>query len=288
MDFKVSVIIPVYNAAQYVEAAVESAIHLQEVGEVILVEDGSPDNALDICQELTMKYSNVFLFQHADGKNKGAGASRNLGIKHASFDYIAFLDADDWYLPNRFKKDKEIFNTNLNAAGVYGATGFYYENNSILDLNNYTTLKERVAPEQLIHRLIDGNAGHFTTNAITLKRDLLNRVGFFDEELRLHQDTHLWFRCAVQGKLYSGDIEEAIAVRRVHKANRISTENIASRRLFYQKLLIAMLQIEKVDKKVFRFAYINLVLRRNRSLIKRLLEAVILIIKYPQLLIRLF
>src|SRR5690554_4082261 len=101
-DPQVSVIIPVYNAANFVTQAVESAVVLGEVGEVIVVEDGSPDNALDICRELADKYSKVKLFQHPNGENRGPGASRNLGIMNASFDFISFLDADDWYLPNRF------------------------------------------------------------------------------------------------------------------------------------------------------------------------------------------
>src|SRR6478735_3013546 len=93
--FKVSVIVPVYNAAPYVEEAVRSAVSLPEVGEVILVEDGSADNGLEVCKILVQHYANVKLFQHEDGKNRGAGESRNLALKHSRFPYIAFLDADD-------------------------------------------------------------------------------------------------------------------------------------------------------------------------------------------------
>lgn len=287
-EFKVSVIIPVYNAAKYVQQAVESAIHLEEVGEVILIEDGSPDNAPEVCKSLVRKYPDILLLRHKNGVNKGPGASRNLGIIHASFDYIAFLDADDWYLPNRFHKDKEIFSFHPNANGVYGATGFYYENRSTLDLHKLTTLKIKVSPEELIYNLIEGNAGHFTTNAITLKKVILDKVGFFDEELRLHQDSHLWFRCAIQGKLYAGEIEEAIAVRRVHDNNRISTESIASRRLFYQKLMVSVLQANTADKRVIRFAYINYVKRNDNSLIRRCWDAIYTIVRMPGLLLKIF
>ena len=71
MEFKVSVIIPVYNAAQYLEQAVESAVHLEEVGEILLIEDGSPDNALEICKNLVRKYCNVVLLRHVGGVNRG-------------------------------------------------------------------------------------------------------------------------------------------------------------------------------------------------------------------------
>ncbi|PIY03241.1 MAG: glycosyltransferase family 2 protein, partial [Bacteroidetes bacterium CG_4_10_14_3_um_filter_31_20] len=72
-----------------------------ETSEVILIEDGSPDNGLDVCTSLAKKYSKVRLYRHENGENKGASASRNLGIRKANYPYVAFLDADDFYLPNR-------------------------------------------------------------------------------------------------------------------------------------------------------------------------------------------
>src|SRR5690554_3354498 len=113
----ISVIIPVYNAELFLRKAVESALQFKEVKEVLLIEDGSPDNALSICKELTIEDNRVKLLQHPNNENRGAGASRNLGLKNASQDYIAFLDADDFFLPNRFEKDKEIFSRYEDADG---------------------------------------------------------------------------------------------------------------------------------------------------------------------------
>ena len=96
---EISVIIPVYNAAAYVRQAVESALAQPEVREVLLVEDGSPDNALEVCQQLAAEHQRVILLHHPNGENRGAGASRNLGMRNAHFPIIAFLDADDYYLP---------------------------------------------------------------------------------------------------------------------------------------------------------------------------------------------
>jgi len=251
IGFKVSVIVPVYNAENYVEQAVESAIHLEEVGEVILIEDGSPDNALEVCKKLEGKYQNVVLLQHEDQNNKGAGASRNLGIRHASFDYIAFLDADDWFLPNRFQKEKRVFSLNPDADGVYGATGYFFQKTSKLDLSQLTRLRRKVPPDELIFSLLDGKGGRFTTNAITYKTSFLKRLDGFDEDLRLHQDTHLWLRSAVLGKLYHGEIESAIAVRRVHKENRISLQDATSHRLFNEKVFKSFYKIKEVDRNVF-------------------------------------
>ena len=125
-SFKISVIIPVYNAESYLRKAVQSAVNLVEVGEIILIEDQSPDNALALAKKLEQEFEKVKLFQHPDKKNHGAGASRNLGIQKASCEYIAFLDADDYYLPNRFVKDKLVFETHDNCDGVYSAVGTHF------------------------------------------------------------------------------------------------------------------------------------------------------------------
>ena len=104
----ISVVIPVFNAEKYLRNAVNSALRQEEVSEVVLVEDCSPDNCLAICQELAETSPKVRLLQHPDRQNHGAAESRNLGIRSARGDFIAFLDADDYYLDDRFKVAVEI------------------------------------------------------------------------------------------------------------------------------------------------------------------------------------
>ena len=78
----VSVITPVFRAAEYVEEAVRSALDQPETLDVILVEDGSGDSSLDVCRRLS-KEPRVHLLRHADGANRGPSASRNLAIAPA-------------------------------------------------------------------------------------------------------------------------------------------------------------------------------------------------------------
>ena len=118
----ISVIIPVYNASAFLKKAVESAIQFEEVKEIILVEDGSTDHSLEVCEILENEFGAVKLFQHPDKGNHGAGATRNLGLEKATEDFIAFLDADDYYLPNRFDAEKELFKDS-NIEGVFNAIG---------------------------------------------------------------------------------------------------------------------------------------------------------------------
>ena len=227
--FQVSVITPVYNAARWVRRAVESAVALPQVGEVILVEDGSLDDALEVCRQLAAAYPTVRVVQHPDGGNHGAGASRNLGIENAQFPFVAFLDADDWYLPHRFREDARILMDDPSIDGVYNALGNHYESEDLhkqwltLGRSEFLTVTAPVPPEELIFVLLWAHpsvTGEFHTNTVTVRRDFFERTGVFDLQLRLQQDTHLWKRMAAAGRLAGGNLTEPVAIRGVHTHNR--------------------------------------------------------------------
>lgn len=230
-DFLVTVVIPVYNAAKYVTQAVESALAQPETGEILLVEDRSPDNALEICQQLVINYNKVKLLRHPNGENRGAGASRNLGIQNAKCKFIAFLDADDFYLSGRFSKAKIIFETNPDCEGVYEAVGHDVVNDAALDrwnksnrkpVDQLITVTKIVAPEQLGELLISGIYGTIHLNGFVIAKDVINKSGFMAENLRLHQDTEFIIRCALSTKLFAGELESAVAIVRIHEQNRFS------------------------------------------------------------------
>lgn len=227
-DFKVSVVIPFYNAREYVTQAVESALVLPETSEVILIDDNSPDGGLILCQDLARKYKQVRVLSHADGQNHGAAASRNVGILSAHFPYIAFLDADDYFLPDRFSKTVEVFSEHLDAEGVYEAIGAVFHHTeaeeiwSRLPMKVLTTVSRVVPPSELFEKMLFGNLGSFSFDGFTGKRDLFSRVGLFNEKLKYFEDTELMYKLAAKGILYPGSIVAPIAIRRVHNANRIT------------------------------------------------------------------
>lgn len=234
--FDVSVIIPVYNAEDYLRKAVLSAVHLKEVGEIILVEDASPDNALVLALELEKEFQKVKVYQHPDKGNHGAGASRNLGIQIAVCNYIAFLDADDYYLPNRFKQDAVVFAKYPDAEGVYSCVGTHFYDETAKQqffdkgFGYQETLKLSMAPDpdELFQALFHRHPkikGEFCTNGITLKKSVFDKVGTFNTSLRLRQDIHLWRRLAGFCRLYAGQIESPVAMRGIHAQNRMTQLN---------------------------------------------------------------
>jgi len=228
---KISVIVPVYNAEKFISQAVESALQFEEVFEVILIEDKSPDNALHVCQDLVQKHDRVKLFQHPDKGNHGAGATRNLGLEKATGDFIAFLDADDYYLPNRFDAEKELFK-DPKVEGVYGALGVHYYSEKAKEQyyrvfgDRLTTVHKRHDPKEVFPGQINmrGSFGLFSIDTLTVRRNVLVQKlnPFFKTHLRLHQDTEFLFRLSYYLDLYPGILDKAVAMRGVHEDNRIT------------------------------------------------------------------
>jgi hypothetical protein len=277
----VSVITPVYNAETTVSRAVLSAVNLVEVGEILLIDDAGPDNAAKVCRELAAEYPKVRLLAHPDGGNHGAGASRNLGIAEAQFPYIAFLDADDYYLPNRFTKDREVLSADDTIDGVYGGTGIDYEDEAARErfhaagysYQEFTTLSAPVSSEDLFAVMFYQHpfvSGEFTTDAITVRKSLLDKVGAFHTGLRLQQDTHLWRRLAAAGSLVSGIIEQPIAIRGVHARNRM-TDQIEQEKflaLWWESLIRELQQIglSRERWRMVRKTYAGFLAKRGKPL----------------------
>ena len=110
MDIKISVIIPVFNMSKWIGKAIDTVEKqmLKEL-EIICVDDGSTDNTLEILNAYKQDYNNLIVI-HQD--NRGAGSARNLGMDHATGEYLFFLDADDYFfsedaLEYLYKKAKE-------------------------------------------------------------------------------------------------------------------------------------------------------------------------------------
>ena len=230
----ISVIIPVYNAIAFLEKAIESASQFEEVKEILLMEDKSTDNSLILCEKIAAVNPKIKLYQHPDFGNHGAGASRNLGLSKATQEFVAFLDADDYYLPNRFSAEHEIFE-NEKIEGVFGALGteFLTEKGKeefekkFKTTNNLTTVNYAAEGKEIFNGLLGLTKTTFGTffhlNTLTIRRDSLNQKNLsFNENLRVHQDQDFIVKLAFLCHLKSGIIDEAIAIRGVHDNNRIT------------------------------------------------------------------
>jgi glycosyltransferase involved in cell wall biosynthesis len=236
-SFNVSVVIPVYNAEKYVKRAVESVLIQPEVTEVILVNDGSSDNSVAICQKLQEVDQRIIIVHHLAFKNKGVSASRNLGIKTAKNNFIAFLDSDDYYLPKRFLKTKICFEEDDNIDGVYELIGVHSDSHKIneyakIDLIESCKLFENMQPI--------GSKVWFSNNGITLKKVVFKKCGYFDEKLKTSEDTLQWFKMASVCKLVPGEINDFVAL-----SEKLTNGLSSNRRLVEKDFIIMLLKLFK-------------------------------------------
>ena len=269
----ISVIIPVYNAEKYIAKALDSCLQFSEVKEIIVVDDGYPDQAKSIVKKYAESHSEIKLFEHPNHENLGAGASRNLGLEKASQEFIAFLDADDYFLPNRFDFERKLFQ-NPEVDGVYGATGVHFYNEigkenfihkfNIQNLDEakkyLTTVQKEINPKLLFQHLwgIDQPfIGYFTLDSLTVRKSVIDESMLrFNEKLKLHQDTEFMGKLAYVSNLYAGNIKEAVVVRGVHDENRfVSKED--GRKVYQKRFLLYQeagkwLRTQNADEKILR------------------------------------
>ena len=174
MSPRISVIIPAYNVAPYIEKCVQSVLN-QTISdlEVIIVDDGATDNTPEICDRLAQTDKRIQVIHQ---ENKGLSGARNTGIDRATGDWIALLDSDDWIEP-------EMYETLLNIAEEYEADiASCKTRNCILgenppevaDSNNITILDSK----QMIRGLLDQKIVRFEVWNKLWKRELIGDVRF--------------------------------------------------------------------------------------------------------------
>ncbi len=187
----VSVIIPVYDATAYIANALQS-VFAQTFSdfEVLLVNDGSPDNER-LERELQPYLSRIRYFKQV---NRGPSAARNLAIRESQGRFIAFLDADDFWLPQHLARQMERLSRNQKIGLVY-ANGFHLRDNNLVG-----TAFERVPQSGVadVDSLLSERCT-INTSSVVASRSALFQAGLFEESMRHCEDFDLWLRVARLG-----------------------------------------------------------------------------------------
>ena len=197
----VSVIIPTYNRARYLTGGVGSVV-AQDYGdrEIIVVDDGSTDGTPAVAAGLGSAV------RYVRQENRGPAAARNCGIRASRGRYIAFLDSDDLFLPGKLSAQVRAFEERPEAGLVY--TGC-----RLIDEDGHP-LQERYGAYLfgwVYHDLVFGEC--LPTPSVMVRRDVLDRVGGFEENMRWAEDLDLWRRVARHYPIVALK-DEFVAVRR--------------------------------------------------------------------------
>ena len=215
---KISVIIPVYGAEKYVAATVRSLLdQTYENFEALIIDDGSPDRSLEICQQFTDPRIKIIR-----QKNRGLAGARNTGIRHAQGDYIAFLDADDLWLPEKLAKHIEHLENSPDVGVSFSPSELIDESGSSLGTYLMPQLKEITVPDLFRHNPV-GNG-----SAAVVRREVFEEIKFQDElygtvedfyfydRLRRNEDIEFWLRVAIQTDWKIEGISEYLTLYRVN------------------------------------------------------------------------
>jgi len=215
---KVSVIIPVYGVERYIAETVKSVLaQTYENLELLIVDDGSPDRSIEICQQFSDPRIKILR-----QPNRGLAGARNTGIRQAEGEYVAFLDGDDLWQPDKLAKHVQHLEASPEVGVSFSRSAFIDETGQPLGTYQMPQLTD-ITPDYLLRCNPIGNG-----SAAVLRRAVLEAIRFsanlngtvedcyFDEQFRRSEDIECWLRIALQTGWRLEGIPEALTLYRVN------------------------------------------------------------------------
>lgn len=196
---RISVIIPVYNADRFIAEAIESVLVQQPAPvDIICVDDGSTDGSAAVVQSFGAAV------RYVRQENRGPAAARNAAFPYVTGDFVAFLDADDVYPPEKFARQLAYFDADPTLDIVFGKAEYVFMDGS--------------QPER--YHFPDGNqtVWNILLGAGLIRSAVFGRIGLFDETLRMGEDLD-WYNRAKEQGLRIRTVDERLLYYRQHKTN---------------------------------------------------------------------
>ncbi len=227
----VSIIIPAFNAEKYIKTAINSALRqtYQNI-EIIVIDDGS----IDKTAEIVKSYKDPRII-YGYQKDRGQSAARNAGIKIAKGEYIALLDSDDLFLPEKIEKQVDFLETHLDCGVCY--------------CKIYNFFDDR--PDKLFYNPVPNYSGfifdkllkHSVVNPLTavLRKEILEKYGGFNDDWRRCDEQYLWLKLAFN-KVKFCYLDEVLAYYRINK-NSLSNQAVYLKET-YEKFLELLNMVE--------------------------------------------
>lgn len=224
---KVSIVIPVYNGARYMGEAINSALAQTYPNiEVIVVNDGSKDNGAT--SKIAKSYGNKI--RYFEKPNGGVATALNLGIKKMTGDYFCWLSHDDVFYPYKVQAQIDFLKENkINRPVVL------YSDSDVIDENSKIIGSQKVKhiePGQVRGALLSSSQVHGCS--VLIPKECFDKLGLFNESLKIVQDYEMWFRLAgqyqfihqpevlIQGRVHSKQVTVTRSSECVEEGDRLN------------------------------------------------------------------
>jgi glycosyltransferase involved in cell wall biosynthesis len=195
---QVSVITIFFNTEAFLAEAIDSVLmQTCRDWELLLVDDGSTDQSTEIAKAYRDRYpEQIRYFEHANHRNLGKSTSRNLGLEKARGRYVAFLDADDVFLPQKLERQVAFLEGNLDATMVYGRTQYWYSwtgkpKDQKRDFVSHLGIQAQrlFPPPLLVSRFLQDGGMVPCLCGLLVRREVISELGGFEESIQhLYED----------------------------------------------------------------------------------------------------
>jgi glycosyltransferase involved in cell wall biosynthesis len=202
----VSVIIPVFNRSDILSRAIKSVLQQSYKHiEILVVDDHSTENLSELCK--------TFPVQYLKSQGKGVSAARNTGIKVSRGDYIAFLDSDDEWQPQKVQLQFEFLINYPTLSIVHSNEVWRYNDKTVTQLAKHKKYGGRIF-DKCLNLCIIG------ASCTMARRDLFDRHGYFDENFPTCEDYDLWLRISAKENI--GFLEDALTIKHAGHSDQLS------------------------------------------------------------------
>ena len=218
---RISAIITAFNSADFLRDSIESVLNQSRpVDEILVVDDGSTDETPSIVAAYASAGVN-----YVRQENQGPGAARNLGLRSTHGDIVAFLDADDIWMETKTEIQYNYL-SNHPDIGVVSGQKMWWRTGEGGDrwIQRYGNIPDARVPQEILINNIIGNP-----SMALIRRSLLDKVGYYNPNLRWGQDWELWIR--ISAFTTFGFVDEPVILYRIHEHNHTHTSENPMKRL---------------------------------------------------------
>uniref|UniRef100_UPI004057086A glycosyltransferase n=1 Tax=Agathobacter sp. TaxID=2021311 RepID=UPI004057086A len=276
---KISIIVPIYKVESYIRKCIDSIIaQTHKSLEIILVDDGSPDNCPAICDEYALIDERIKVIHQ---KNSGLSEARNAGIKNATGQYIGFVDSDDYIAPNMYE---ELLKLIEDAEADLAICNYQYVNESGKNLFFISPMEDEIFDKENIFKKLEAGKSHYYVTAWNklYKRELFKDISF--PKGKLHEDEfivhEIFYKCnkvVTTSNTYYYYVQRADSIMsgKMSIKRLDAIEAVYNRYLFYkqhEELHKYFPQMKQVMWSTYRFLAMNLDIHGSSER-KRLKEA---------------